>query len=121
MPTYDYECSNCEHLVPDIYQKIDDKPLKKCPSCGKNKLFKVVTGGLHASVKNIKTVGQLADANAKKNKNKLNEIASKKKEETQQEPKPWYHDPKYGENASNKEINKMTKEQKIRYVMEGKK
>ena len=37
MPFYEYECSNCRYYV-EVMQKISDKPLKKCPSCGKNTL-----------------------------------------------------------------------------------
>ena len=43
MPLYDYECSECEHVVEDVFQKVTDKPLKKCTECGKNKLFRIIT------------------------------------------------------------------------------
>jgi putative FmdB family regulatory protein len=39
MPTYDYECSACDHHV-EIFHKITDDPIKKCPACGKNKLVR---------------------------------------------------------------------------------
>ncbi len=35
MPTYDYECGNCKHAF-ELYQSITAKPIRKCPSCGKN-------------------------------------------------------------------------------------
>lgn len=42
MPTYEYECNACgDHF--DIFQKMSDPPLKKCPKCGE-KVRKVVTG-----------------------------------------------------------------------------
>jgi len=34
MPFYEYECPACRYYT-EVLQKISDKPLKKCPSCGK--------------------------------------------------------------------------------------
>jgi putative FmdB family regulatory protein len=42
MPFYEYECSNCRFYV-EVLQKISEQPLKKCPSCGKNALKKLVS------------------------------------------------------------------------------
>jgi putative FmdB family regulatory protein len=42
MPFYEYECSNCKHYV-EALQKISDEPLRKCPSCNKNALKKLVS------------------------------------------------------------------------------
>ena len=36
MPTYDYECDACDHAW-EMFQKMSDDPIKKCPSCGKKK------------------------------------------------------------------------------------
>lgn len=33
MPTYDYECTKCKHTF-ELFQKITDKHLEKCPKCG---------------------------------------------------------------------------------------
>lgn len=33
MPTYEYECDKCKKTF-DIVQKMSDKPLIKCPTCG---------------------------------------------------------------------------------------
>ena len=33
MPTYEYECEDCEHRF-DIRQGINDLPLEECPECG---------------------------------------------------------------------------------------
>jgi len=118
MPLYDYECAKCEHLVEDVFQKVDDKPLKKCPACGKNKLFRIVTGGIHGCMAGSDTIGGLADKNARLNKNKIAEAEHKKRESTPEAPKAWYD--KYG-TATPKEINKMTPQQKTRYIMEGRK
>ena len=42
MPFYEYECANCGYQD-EVLQKISDKPLKKCPSCGKNGLKKLMS------------------------------------------------------------------------------
>ncbi len=44
MPTYDYECSACDYRG-EVFQKITDSPLKKCPSCGKPKLIRLFGTG----------------------------------------------------------------------------
>src|ERR1700722_18610638 len=42
MPFYEYECSACRYYA-EVMQKISDKPLKKCPSCGKNTFTKLIS------------------------------------------------------------------------------
>jgi putative FmdB family regulatory protein len=42
MPFYEYECSKCRYYV-EVLQKLSDPPLKKCPSCGKSALRKLVS------------------------------------------------------------------------------
>ncbi len=36
MPTYDYICDACDHAW-ELFQKITDDPIRKCPHCGKLK------------------------------------------------------------------------------------
>jgi len=119
MPTYDYECSECEHLVEDVVQRFSEKPLKRCPECGKHKLERVISGGLLACVKDVKTIGQLEEKNNKKYKSRIAEAQAKRSEETPEAPKTWID--KHGGDATPKEINNMTPQQKTRYIMEGKK
>ncbi len=51
MPTYSYKCENeeCKHNKPespiDIFHSIMDEPKKKCPSCGKSSLTRLISGG----------------------------------------------------------------------------
>lgn len=47
MPTYTYKCDKCDHQFEEI-QKMTDDPLKTCPSCKKEKLKKIITGGQFA-------------------------------------------------------------------------
>jgi putative FmdB family regulatory protein len=42
MPFYEYECEACKFYT-EVLQKITDEPLRKCPSCGKSKLKKLVS------------------------------------------------------------------------------
>ena len=36
MPTYDYQCDACDATW-ELFQKMTDEPVKKCPECGKRK------------------------------------------------------------------------------------
>lgn len=42
MPFYEYECKSCGEQT-EVLQKISDKPLRKCPACGKSALIKLVS------------------------------------------------------------------------------
>ncbi|HEY2590013.1 MAG TPA: zinc ribbon domain-containing protein, partial [Steroidobacteraceae bacterium] len=42
MPFYEYECQSCK-FYSEVMQKITDPPLKKCPSCGKNTMKKLIS------------------------------------------------------------------------------
>lgn len=44
MPTYEYECGNCGHSFEE-FQAMSDKPLRKCPSCSKLKLVRLIGSG----------------------------------------------------------------------------
>ncbi len=44
MPTYEYECEACGHSFEE-FQYMSDKPLKKCPSCAKMKLQRLIGSG----------------------------------------------------------------------------
>lgn len=115
---YDYQCNYCEHLLEDVYQKVDEEPLTLCPSCHENGLRRIITGGAYAFVKNTNTIGGLADKNAKNNKSQIQEHQHKNKESKPKDDKPWY---KKEGSATKSEINNMTKQQKAKYIMEGKK
>jgi len=42
MPIYEYECGQCRYYL-EVMQKISDAKLKKCPSCGKNALQRLIS------------------------------------------------------------------------------
>jgi putative FmdB family regulatory protein len=110
VPHYDYGCNHCGFKQQDLYQSINDKPYKKCPKCKKPTFERLISGGLTAFVvQEPSTVGQLAARNTKKNKSQIEEAAAKKRETEPQQPDVSYR----------KKINKMTPEQKHKYIMEG--
>jgi putative FmdB family regulatory protein len=47
MPTYEYECENCERHF-EVFQKMSDAPLTACPECGR-KVRRVLSGGIGIS------------------------------------------------------------------------
>jgi len=42
MPFYEYECTSCKFYV-EVLQKISDEPLKKCPSCKKQTMQRLMS------------------------------------------------------------------------------
>ena len=43
MPTYEYECRNCEYVF-EAFQSMSDEPLTQCPKCG-GKVRRLIGGG----------------------------------------------------------------------------
>lgn len=44
MPTYEYKCSACGHRL-DAFQSMTDRPLRKCPACGRSALERQIGVG----------------------------------------------------------------------------
>ncbi len=44
MPTYEYECSKC-HQEFEVFQSMNDAPLKTCPKCGRAGVRRKIGGG----------------------------------------------------------------------------
>ena len=42
MPFYEYHCQSCQHDL-EVMQKITEAPLRKCPSCGRMTLVKLIS------------------------------------------------------------------------------
>jgi putative FmdB family regulatory protein len=82
MPFYEYECPNCG-FRDEVLQKINDKPLKKCPSCGKNGLKKLMS----APVFRLKGSGWY-ETDFKGDKENKRNLAGADKEEAKSEAKP---------------------------------
>lgn len=122
MPSYNFKCEDCDSEIelqcsiseyPDLIKNI------RCPGCSSVNVHRDYSNdNIYSSVREIKTIGQLAEFNTKKMGSKLQEEYEKNK--PKEEVAQWYQNSKLGD-ASRKEINKMTKEQKKRYVLTGKK
>lgn len=81
MPFYEYECPSCGYRD-EVLQKITDKPLKKCPTCGKNGLKKLMS----APVFRLKGSGWYETDFKSDNENKRN-LAGPDKEEAKADDK----------------------------------
>lgn len=44
MPTYDYKCTDCEH-VQEVMHRMSEKPKVKCEKCSSKKMVKQLSGG----------------------------------------------------------------------------
>ena len=42
MPFYEYQCAACGHHHEEL-QKVTDRPLRKCPACGRSALKRLVS------------------------------------------------------------------------------
>lgn len=116
MPKYDYLCESCGHEIKDIYQSFSEDALIKCPSCNQDSLNRLIYGGLGTFVKDVKTIGQLADKNWKNmSRYKKSEIEQSRKDQSQAHESPL----KQFGSASRSQINKMTNEQKKKYIITG--
>jgi len=82
MPFYEYECPHCSYHD-EVLQKITDKPLTKCPSCGKKGLKKLMS----APVFRLKGSGWY-ETDFKSDKENKRNLAGAEKEETKAESKP---------------------------------
>ena len=81
MPFYEYECPNCSYRD-EVLQKISDKPLTKCPSCGKKGLKKLIS----APVFRLKGSGWY-ETDFKSDKENKRNLAGADKEEAKTETK----------------------------------
>src|SRR4051812_1756814 len=81
MPFYEYECPHCGHRE-EVLQQISEKPLKKCPNCGKNGLKKLMS----APVFRLKGSGWY-ETDFKSDKENKRNLAGADKEETKAETK----------------------------------
>lgn len=81
MPFYEYECPHCGYDE-EVLQKINDKPLTKCPSCGKKGLRKLMS----APVFRLKGSGWY-ETDFKGDKENKRNLAGADKEEPKSEAK----------------------------------
>jgi putative FmdB family regulatory protein len=82
MPFYEYQCPHCGY-DDEVLQKITDKPLTKCPSCGKKGLKKLMS----APVFRLKGSGWY-ETDFKGDKENKRNLAGQDKDEAKSEAKP---------------------------------
>jgi putative FmdB family regulatory protein len=88
MPFYEYECQACKFYA-EVMQKISDAPLKRCPSCGKQRLKKLVS----APVFRLKGGGWY-ETDFKSDKEGRRNLLGADREEAKAESKPEAKDTK---------------------------
>lgn len=122
MPTYSYKCTKCKKSHDEfmLFKDFDENKDKiKCPKCGSLSKQTFDTAPL-GFVKETKTLGQIAEKNAKKlGKSKLEEIEAKK--EKPKKKNPWYGK---ADKSVQEKLNTGTKKERIdkamKYIREGK-
>lgn len=112
MPLYDFECEPCAYYT-EVRQGIHDPDVHLCPHCNNTTLKKVFINAPAISVVGEpSTVQHLADRNTKKmgtyeiqDKNVQNNVAQDKEGQDRKRLR--------------NRINKMTPEQKVKWIKEG--
>lgn len=124
MPLCDTRCTKCGHEE-EIFVKFHEKHNEKCNACGKKGVERLISGGCHAFVKDVKSIGQLAEQNVKK-KGKYWEGDAQDRENREKEVRidslgrPNIRH-KYKDAELDNSLLEATYEEKKRYVLEGKK
>ncbi len=101
MPTYEYECKNCEHEFETMHS-ILKKALKKCPKCNKNQLIRLISGGGAVIIKGTQTpcTGGMTKQERKEEKSfrkKQKRKAKKKANEALKKNPPFWRSSKDGQ------------------------
>jgi len=86
MPIYEYRCEDCGHQA-DHLQKVSERPLSKCPACGK-KAYKKLLSAAGFQLKGSGWYATDFKTAAKKPAEKKVELKSEAKSEAKTEAKP---------------------------------
>jgi len=92
MPIYEYRCATCGHQEEHL-QKVSERPLTKCPACGKKTYKKQLTAagfqlkgsGWYAT--DFKTTGKKSEKKTEAKTETKSESKSESKTESKPEPK----------------------------------
>ena len=93
MPIYEYRCGACGHQEEHL-QKVSEKPLSKCPACGKKSYKKQLTAagfqlkgsGWYAT--DFKTTGKKSEKPAEKKADSKTEAKTEAKPEAKKKSAP---------------------------------
>ena len=114
MPTYEYACSSCGHSF-EIVQSMKEGRKRKCPSCKKIKLKRIIGTPMVFVKGEPQTVGHWADRNTQKmGRYELGDKEGKRKESSKKEQTSLGSGP-----ASSRQMQAMTPEQKKKYIEKG--
>ena len=83
MPTYEYECSRCDHAF-ELFQQMSAPVKKKCPECGKLSLKRLIGTGAGVIFKG----GGFYETDYRSDSYKKAADAEKKASETKSSDKP---------------------------------
>jgi putative FmdB family regulatory protein len=86
MPIYEYRCESCGHQA-DHLQKVSEKPLAKCPACGK-KAYKKLLSAAGFQLKGSGWYATDFKTAAKKPAEKKVDLKTEAKAEAKTEAKP---------------------------------
>jgi len=81
MPFYEYECASCKFYT-EVMQRVSDAALKKCPSCGRSTLKKLIS----APVFRLKGAGWYETDFKSDQENKRNLADREEKVEKEEKP-----------------------------------
>jgi len=96
MPIYEYRCEACSHQEEHL-QKVSERPLTVCPSCGKRAYKKLLSaagfqlkgsGWYATDFRNKSTAAKSGDKKAEAKTDTKTEVASEKKSDSKSESKP---------------------------------
>lgn len=113
-----YICDECDHSFV-VKQNLHDPLKKKCPNCGKHKLYQDLTGQHTFVYQECKTLGHQAERNTERmGKYDLEERRRKDKFNKKKKKPTWYNPEGKSLEKELKNIN--TPEKQHKYIMEGK-
>jgi len=110
-----YVCDHCDYSF--MIQQDRDAPLKKkCPACGKRKLYQDLAGQHSFVYQDCKTLGHQAERNTERmGKYALEDKRNKHKKIKKDKPKPWYNSE--GVDLTKKLSHLDTETKRTNYVM----
>ena len=116
MPEYSFHCEKCSYDFSELWSITSYEDRLKtvcCPECHSNKVYRdYQEDSVVVSYHEVKTIGQLAEKNTKK-------MGKYHLEDRMREDNMELHKKNKEASAKRRKLNKMTAEQKHKYVMEG--
>lgn len=116
MPEYNFICNKCNQYTTEYWHVSEyDEKFKniKCSHCKSKKINRAYdVDNIHTTVKEIKTIGQLAEANTKK-------LGKYGLEEKMRQDNKIVDKEKKNKQDLMRKINKMTPQQQQKWIVEG--